>query len=146
MCLFPCLLFLSFLSACSSPYKIYSSGDVPVETRMTGPDLVELIPSRELKTDCQRRDAILFKAAAVAMENNFTHFEFVGEPALSYSEIASSRHRERLIARLCRGPCSGYGYSADAIVHVLLPKYRPPGFPVLGELYGVGSQSSSAGC
>jgi hypothetical protein len=115
------VLFLLTFSGCASPYEVGGFPDVPVEARMQGPDLVQLIPSPELTSDCERRAALLLKAASMALENGFTHFDFVGEP---YEAVRPSEPSKPIVAHLCRSVCSGM-YSADAIGHIVVPIISP---------------------
>ena len=88
---------------------------------MQAPDLVQLIPSPELTLDCERRAALLLKAASTALVNGFTHFDFVGEP---YEAVRPSEPSKPIVARLCVKSCTGM-YSADAIGHIVVPIISP---------------------
>lgn len=126
------LAFLLILSGCASPYGAGGTPDLPdVQAQFLSADLMRITPSPETVSSCPReRDAILLKAAAAALENNYTHFEFVGPPQAQYKAISTVGELEpSVVVHFCKDVCPGM-FSADALTHILVPEISRQSAPM----------------
>ena len=123
------LIFLSLtLIGCTSPYSAAGIPEIPgIQVGMRGAEEAELILSNELPNDCDYlRDAILLKSAAVALGQNFDHFEFTDYETSKLEFLQNKRVVKSVITvHLCRGTCPQM-YSAQSISHMLVGKFSQP--------------------
>lgn len=116
--------FLLLVSGCSSPYSAEGIPDLPgMQAEFIADDKALIIISPELQSDfARRRDAILLKAAAAALESHYDYFEFIG-PTPYRDVSAFSKPVSPVIVHFCRGTCPGM-FSADTIAHILVREFE----------------------
>jgi hypothetical protein len=118
-----------FMTGCTSPYSARGIPEIQgLDAKYIDEDSAEITISHDFPKDCEyRRNAILLKAAYIALSYDYDHFEFTSEEEVSklgYNPIRLNSDQP-IKVYLCRGTCP-LMYSAGSLSHILVTKFSHP--------------------